>query len=347
MNTKILMSLVTIGLVASVVGVGTYAYFSDTETSSGNTLTGGVLNLKVNGHDGCPGCTVVTVGDLKPSFTRYSNDIVLEINDNPGKLYKRITAILCENYIQTEPEVEEETQSGCPKFDLDKYTWFDLEKWNGAGWDVAIPDNLVTIEDMVGKWIYLGEYLPVPNQLKIRQSFHLKSSVTNWAQGDKCIFTEEFMVNQVKAPDPDNCWNCPLILENKDASWNVIEDDRYAILNFMPKGPEFFYGLEAHGLEANTAYSLIYYADLYPGNHPGALIAQGTSDVSGELAIAGSVDLNMDLPHPSDANYPGGAKVWLVPSNRYDAATKSIIGWNPAEYLFETRTIQYDDTEVP
>jgi len=345
MNTKILISLVTIGLVASVVGVGTYAYFSDTETSSGNTLTGGVLNLKVNGHDGCPGCTVVTVGDLKPSFTRYSNDIVLEINDNPGKLYKRIKGIECLANVLTEPEAVEE--SGCPKQDLDKYTWFDLEKWNGADWDVVIPDNLVTIEDMVGKWIYLGEYLPVPNQLKIRQSFHLKSSVTNWAQGDQCVFTEEFMVNQVNAPDPDNCWNCPLILENKDDKyWFILDDETAGVLNFLPKGPKFLYDLDAKGLMPTTEYDLIYYADGWPGNNPGALIAHGWSDGSGQLSISGEVELGMDLPTLPDTNHPG-AKIWLVPASDYDEVLHKMTAWKHVDYLFEYRLIQYDDTEVP
>ena len=41
MNNQILLGLVTIGLVASVVGVGTYAYFSDTEVSEGNTFAAG------------------------------------------------------------------------------------------------------------------------------------------------------------------------------------------------------------------------------------------------------------------------------------------------------------------
>ena len=219
MSTKILMSLVTIGLVASVIGVGSYAYFSDTETSSGNTLTNGVLNLIVNGHDGCPGCAVVTVGDLKPSFTRYSDDIVLTIQNNPGKLYKRITGIQCENNGLSEPEAVEEKD--CPKYDLDKYTWFDLERYRCGRWETAIPDYAVTMKDLVGKWIYLGEYQPSPNEALIKQSFHLKSEVTNWAQTDRCLFSEEFMVLQTNdpGPSPSECFNgCGECLVGKGSS---------------------------------------------------------------------------------------------------------------------------------
>jgi len=48
MNKKILISLSVIGLVAAIVVGGTIAYFSDTETSTGNTFTAGAIDLKVD-----------------------------------------------------------------------------------------------------------------------------------------------------------------------------------------------------------------------------------------------------------------------------------------------------------
>jgi len=42
---KILISLMAIALVIGLVGAGTVAYFSDTETSTGNTFTAGIMNL--------------------------------------------------------------------------------------------------------------------------------------------------------------------------------------------------------------------------------------------------------------------------------------------------------------
>lgn len=48
MNSEILYSLLVIGLVAAAVGGATWAYFSDTETSTGNTFTAGKLDLKVD-----------------------------------------------------------------------------------------------------------------------------------------------------------------------------------------------------------------------------------------------------------------------------------------------------------
>jgi len=39
-------------LAVGMIGVGTFAYFSDTETSAGNQLTAGTLDLKTDDADG-------------------------------------------------------------------------------------------------------------------------------------------------------------------------------------------------------------------------------------------------------------------------------------------------------
>lgn len=49
LNKKMLLSLLVLGVVATVAGAGTWAAFSDTETSTGNTLTAGTLDLEVGG----------------------------------------------------------------------------------------------------------------------------------------------------------------------------------------------------------------------------------------------------------------------------------------------------------
>jgi len=66
---KILVSLSIIGVVAAIAIGGTIAYFSDTETSVGNTLTAGVLDLKIRDQnepygDGVTATWMAT--DVKP-----------------------------------------------------------------------------------------------------------------------------------------------------------------------------------------------------------------------------------------------------------------------------------------
>jgi hypothetical protein len=139
-----------------------------------------------------------------------------------------------------------------------------------------------------------------------------------------------------------------LYLYQKDPStWEIIDSGTWGKMTYNLEGPTFDFVFNGHGLTPNTDYSLIYYADPWPGDNPGALIASGMSNNGGQLHLAGSVELNMDLPGPADANYPDGAKIWLVPSSDYDATANKMIKWNPTQYLYEHNLITYDDTDIP
>jgi predicted ribosomally synthesized peptide with SipW-like signal peptide len=50
MDKKILASMLIIAVASTLLGAGTVAYFSNTETSTGNTFTAGTLDLKLS-HD--------------------------------------------------------------------------------------------------------------------------------------------------------------------------------------------------------------------------------------------------------------------------------------------------------
>ena len=132
-----------------------------------------------------------------------------------------------------------------------------------------------------------------------------------------------------------------------DPDWEIVEGGAWAKMNYSLSGSEFEYLFNGHRLDPSTDYSLIYYADDWPGNNPGALIAAGTTNRGGNLHLAGSVELNMDLPDPADANYPSGAKIWLVLSDDYNVGMAKLTAWNPGEYLFENNLITYYDTDIP
>lgn len=51
---KILIALLGVLLVAALAGAGTFAYFSDTETSTGNSFTAGTLDLTMNSNQTIP-----------------------------------------------------------------------------------------------------------------------------------------------------------------------------------------------------------------------------------------------------------------------------------------------------
>lgn len=155
-----------------------------------------------------------------------------------------------------------------------------------------------------------------------------------------------------------------LILDNKDGTtWQRIADGKYGVFTYNSSGNTLDWTLNVVGLTPSTTYSLIYFADPYPGNKPGALIWSGDSG-TGTISVAlTSTELNMDLPSAPDSNMlvshagapdnyltPLGAKIWLIPSAYYNSTTKSVTAWNStvvSSILFETDLILYTDTNKP
>lgn len=87
---RILLSVLTISLVA-VIGVGaTRAYFSDTETSTGNSFTAGTLDLKVDSQDD-PNVVHVTLSNMKPGQTASYNWTLSNSGSLSGKPWIEIT----------------------------------------------------------------------------------------------------------------------------------------------------------------------------------------------------------------------------------------------------------------
>jgi predicted ribosomally synthesized peptide with SipW-like signal peptide len=67
MSKKILMSILMLAVAVGIVGAGTYAWWSDSVTSTGNTLSTGSLQLTVNGSS--DPLAPVHVGPMSPGDT--------------------------------------------------------------------------------------------------------------------------------------------------------------------------------------------------------------------------------------------------------------------------------------
>jgi len=143
--------------------------------------------------------------------------------------------------------------------------------------------------------------------------------------------------------DPGMPWGY-MVLVSKNDDWDTIDGPR-GVLFYSVIGDVFDYEFDAVGLAQGVEYSLIYYADPWPGSN-GALIDTGESNgVTGDIHLEGWVDLGMSIPVPEDDNCattPAGAKIWLVPSSCYDEP--EVITWAPDDFLFETDLIFYIDT---
>ncbi len=103
-NTKILGSIVVIALMASALGIGTYASFSDTETSIGNSFTAGTLDLKINGAD--TNVVAFTVANMRPGNQPTSSYLLSNAGSLSGTL--DIISIVRTDSENTriEPEIE-------------------------------------------------------------------------------------------------------------------------------------------------------------------------------------------------------------------------------------------------
>lgn len=81
MTRRIWTSVLVVGLVAALAGIGTYALFTDTASSAGNTLAAGVLDLKVDGSD-----TMVpmSMDNLAPGINSFYYAYKLYTTENEG-----------------------------------------------------------------------------------------------------------------------------------------------------------------------------------------------------------------------------------------------------------------------
>jgi predicted ribosomally synthesized peptide with SipW-like signal peptide len=179
MNKKVLISLSVIGVVAAIAIGGTIAYFSDVETSTGNTFTAGELDLKVDNTcyynklaDGQPNCPEVTnqiettwestdlgvvhkffyFDDVKPGD--FGEDTISLTVDNDACLKLDITHLVDRDNTCTEPEAVAEDDPDCgtdeePAGELQEYVLFtmwldqgDIPGFQGQGEDPTECDNL-------------------------------------------------------------------------------------------------------------------------------------------------------------------------------------------------------------
>lgn len=135
------------------------------------------------------------------------------------------------------------------------------------------------------------------------------------------------------------------LYEKNPATWEIIPGGAWGKMQYNIAGPTFDFVFNGKKLNPGENYTLIYYPDPWPGTGLICLSA-GTANGGGNIHLADSVELNSDLPIATDFNSPG-AKIWLVLSEDVDCVGQQMVGWNPTEYLFEKKLIQYEDTNLP
>jgi spore coat-associated protein N len=205
---KILFSLSVIAAAAAVITGGTLAYFSDTETSTGNTFTAGTLNLKVGASD--PMTEVISETNKKPGdFGSY--DWLLKNDGSLGGFLEVVFSNLVdEENLVNEPEDADPDENGTvasPGTDGELAEVLALKIYidenNNNTYDTDPADKLIYngfASGIIGE--RLDDYAMAANygsggDKAVRIEWSVDSGVGNKIQSDRAGFDIAFSLEQV------------------------------------------------------------------------------------------------------------------------------------------------------
>ena len=188
-----LKSLMMLGIVAALVGGATYAVFSDTETSEGNQMVAGTIDMAVDGQNPWTDTTwSANLGDMKPCEPQSGEFTITNVGLNPMRIWKMIGNYRVDGNILTEPE--EVAEGNTPKDNLAPVTDYqmtilttDTITHNGELRTIIGADPLVTLTNVKDQYVLLGVLYPQGTML-VTQTYHLDSDAGNEYQGDKLTF---------------------------------------------------------------------------------------------------------------------------------------------------------------
>jgi predicted ribosomally synthesized peptide with SipW-like signal peptide len=220
MDKKILASMLIIAVASTLLGAGTVAYFSDTETSKGNTFTvdpGPDLKIKDSGEDWSDGIGPEwTLSDMKPGNSVYGSVDLKNVGSTADHL-----EITCNYTIDDPPGPESDTQENTPADNMAKQMIITVCIYGSDGWWIncltgtytdnppkppgyTADDWIINDKDSDGKITLYDlkndplDNLPLPDGWETRFDMTLKFSedAGNDFQGDTLNVTMIFTLNQ-------------------------------------------------------------------------------------------------------------------------------------------------------
>jgi len=209
---RILMSLMTIALVSSLIGGGVYAYYSNLESSDGNSFAAGKLDLTVDSENPWTS-TKITASNMKPGNSGAVDCTLANTGTLPGTLTADITNLVDSQGTINEPECVDEggTYSGgsCSgnsainlSAELDLVIWVDDGAGGGTanngvkdGTEQELFNGTLAAAAAAGPWTVTGG-LGAGSTTYIGISYNIDTAVTNGIQDDSSTFTIEFNLTQ-------------------------------------------------------------------------------------------------------------------------------------------------------
>lgn len=345
---KILLSLLIVVGVTSGLVMGTRAYFTDTESSTGNTFSTGTIDIAVDSQNPWSRTTPYQLIDMKPSQVDYTNFTISNVGSNPANVWKKVANVVTSDDVVSEPECVEASgvwsgticTGGTSKNDIDTAIDYDLsiKVYNANAVNIfsqVLYNQNKTVFQIKNTDMFLG-MIPEGGHMDVTESYHMQTATTNWAQGDKMTFDIVLTAEQLKGI---------AILENKsnDGLWQVLGDDSYTgTFAYGVKDSKLTYTFTGVAPLASTPYSLVVYQEPWatPAGsgwpRPVTVLGTVTSDGSGNVNIPStSVELNGNLLDTT---------IWLVKSS--DLTGNTMSGWNPSAYLLNTGLVDYYDADL-
>ena len=199
MNTKVLASLLVIGAIMAISGAGTWAYFSDEETSVGNTFTSGVIDIELSPGNSQvvtaqagDGCNPETTDRLKPCYVGTLTYTVKNAGDNNADIYMALKNVVNSDLGQSEPESVADPGMLHTK-DISQKIWIDLSI-NG---EQVLNDGVITLDQIKNLYIKVGDAVPPDAVVIVTISFHLDKNAGNAYQSDVSTFDVEMLALQL------------------------------------------------------------------------------------------------------------------------------------------------------
>jgi predicted ribosomally synthesized peptide with SipW-like signal peptide len=210
MKKIVLLSVIMVTITASLVGLGTYAYFSATQTTTNNTFSTGSISFRVNSQDPWTTNFNATLYNMAPNQTAWGNvsvtntgtlpaDLWVMINNDYGYNVSTNTAknadsgpFLVINGTTTYALYSNLTTPGpVSKLLPSSGEWYTISQGSHtlAGLTNATHNN----------WTYLGA-IPSSGVFLVNQSFTLDANTTNWAQSTNMSFSVNFYALQNGVP---------------------------------------------------------------------------------------------------------------------------------------------------
>ena len=262
MNKKILISLSVIGAIAAIVIGGTIAYFSDTETSTGNIFTAGKLDLQVDSRCKYNGvsqafCTwtlkdltsekFFDFSDVKPGDSG-EDTISLHVYNNDAWGCVTITPTANDDISSNEPELAASDIQNDPNNlwdgelaqNMQFMIWADVCNQGGVPGDniyQAGCDRLLTqgtgplapvtwaLADSVTPNVFTGTIGPLigSNNYYIGVAWNIPTTVGNEIQSDSYSADVSFYTEQHRNNPNFRCGSARVVTVTD--TWSVVDTD--------------------------------------------------------------------------------------------------------------------------